>query len=167
MTAPLVAGETLRRAERADAAALRRFRCAGGPWYELDAQRYVRGALAARLTAGAAAAWVVEQDGAIVAVAAHEAQPHPEDAGATITLLSVLAVRADARTSWLVGAMRLSRLVSAVMADVAGFARAPYCYSKVAVDNMPMRRFCERHGFAGGPIPSDPRYMFYVARVGG
>ena len=151
----------------ADAGVLRTFVCSTGEWYEDEAQTFIRGPLAQRVDGGFAA-WVVEDGGVgggggLAAVAAHEGRPHPDGSGALITYLMVIAARTD-RASWAQG-LELSQLVAALVADVRATDRAPYWYSLVAADNAKMRRFHEQCGFIGGPVPSDPRYLFYAARL--
>jgi hypothetical protein len=158
----------------ADGDALRTFVCSTGEWYEDEAQTFIRGPLAQRVDGGFAA-WVVEDGdggdgrdgrdsgGGLAAVAAHEGRPHPDGSGALITYLMVIAARTD-RVSWAQG-LELSQLVAALVADVRATDRAPYWYSLVAADNVKMRRFHEQCGFIGGPVPSDPRYLFYAARL--
>lgn len=158
--------ETIRTTTPADADALRRFRCSTGLWYEDDVDRYVQGSIASRVEDGFEA-WIVESAGEVLAIASHEAQPHPADPATTITFLNVIACRADDRESGLVGAARVSRLLRPLFAEVFAAGRSPYCYTRIARDNITMRRFCEHHGFVGGPVPSDPRYMFYTTKLAG
>jgi hypothetical protein len=156
--------ETIRLATPADAARLRQFRCSTGTWYEDEVEALVRGRVADRLERGAPV-WIAEADGELLAVASHTAQHHPTDPSSTITFFNVMASRVDDREAWLIGAARLGRLLRALFADVYSSDRSPYCYTRVARDHERMRRFCERGGFVGSPIPSDPRYLFYTARV--
>jgi hypothetical protein len=153
----------VRRTQAADARALRRFRCSSGAWYENEAERFIRGPLARRVARGFSA-WVVERDGELSAVAAHDGQPHPDRSGAVITWLMVLAARVDNMATPLAVVASLTRLLKAVVADAQSAGRSPYWYALVAADNGTMRRFCERSGFVAGPVPSDPRYLFYTAR---
>jgi hypothetical protein len=152
----------VRQTQRADAGALRSFRCSSGVWYETEAERFIRGPLAKRVARGFGA-WVVERDGELVAVAAHDAQPHPDRSGTVITWLMVLAARVDDTATPLMVVALLSRLLRALIADVQSSGRSPFWYALVARENMAMRRFCERSGFVAGPVPSNPRYLFYTA----
>lgn len=156
--------EVVRPTQPQDAPALRRFSCSTGAWYEDEVQDLVRGKLADRVEAGFRA-WVIEADGEIAAVAAHEARAHPAGTGATVSYLLLLALRADDVGGGLAGAARLTRILRSVFADMLGLDREPFCYTMVAVDNARMNRFCERSGFLPGPVPSDPRYLFYTARL--
>ena len=153
----------VRRTQPADARALRKFRCSTGVWYETEAQRFIRGPLARRVARGFTA-WVVERDGELAAVAAQDGQPHPDRSGTVITWLMVLAARVDEKAAPLAVVASLSRLLKAVIADVQSSGRSPYWYALVAAENETVRRFCERSGFIAGPVPSNPRYLFYTAR---
>lgn len=156
--------ERIRATTPDDAAALRQFRCSTGAWYEDDVEAYVRGPLATRVGNGFGAL-VAERGGELLAVVAHEAAVHPNDPNSTITFINVLAGRVDDREHWLTGAMRMSRMLRAVFTAVASTDRAPWCYARVAGDNVAMRRLCERTGFVGVPVPSDRRYYFYVVLI--
>jgi hypothetical protein len=153
----------VRRTQPTDARALKKFRCSSGVWYETEAERFIRGPLARRVARGFSA-WVVERDGEVAAVAAHDAQPHPDKSGTVITWLMVLAARVGDDATQATVAPLLSRLLKAVIADVQSSGRSPYWYVLVAAENEKMRRFCERSGFVAGPVPSNPRYLFYTAR---
>ena len=153
-----------RRTQSSDAAALRQFTCSTGIWYENEVQRFIRGSLANRVARGFGA-WVVEEDGEVVAVAAHEGRPHPGDSSRVITHIMCVAARVDPASTPLAEGARLSQLVRAMATDVRTSGRAPLWYSMVAVDNVRMRRFHEHFGFTGGPVPSKPRYLFYTART--
>jgi hypothetical protein len=61
--------------------------------------------------------------------------------------------------------MQLTKLAHALRRDVRATGRAPYWYSLVAADNLKMRQFHEHFGFISGPVPSDPRYRFYMSRI--
>ncbi len=153
----------VRRTQRTDAKGLRNFRCSAGVWYETEAERFIRGPLARRVARGFSA-WVVERDGELAAVAAHDGQPHPDKSGTVITWLMVLAARVDEKAGPLAVVASLSLLLKALIADVQSSGRSPYWYVLVAAENEKMRRFCERSGFIAGPVPSNPRYLFYTAR---
>ena len=79
-----------------------------------------------------------------------------------ITWLMVLAARVDDKATPLAVVASLSRLLRAVIADAQSCGRSPYWYALVAAENETMRRFCERSGFVAGPVPSNPKYLFYT-----
>ena len=157
--------DVVRRTTPADADALRSFTCSHGLWYEEEAQRFLRRGLADGVAAGHPA-WVVEADGDLVAVAAHAGVPHPDGSQRLITQVTILATRVeDDDRSWLAQGLRVSRLVQAMRAEMRIADRALYWYSVVAAENTKMCRWHERSGFIARPVPSDPRYLFFVARA--
>ena len=153
----------VRQTQRTDANALRNFRCSTGIWYETEAERFIRRRLARRVARGFSG-WVVERNGELAAVAAHEGKPHPDKSGAVITWLMVLTTRIDEQATSMTVAAQLTSLLKAVVADVQRSGRSPYWYALVAGENEKMRRFCERAGFTAGPVPSNDKYLFYTAR---
>jgi hypothetical protein len=157
----VAADVVVRQTQPDDARLLKKFRCSSGVWYENEAERFIRGPLAKRVARGFGA-WVVERDGELQAVAAHDGQPHPDGGGSVITWLMVLAARVDDSTTPLGVVGWLTLLLKAVIADAQSSGRSPYWYALVAAENETMRRFCERSGFVAGPVPSNPRYLFYT-----
>ena len=157
-------GELLvRRTTPEDAERLRSFRCSTGAWYETEAERFIQGPLA-ELVAQGFGAWVVEKDGQMAAVGAHDGRPHPDKSGSIITWVMVLATRVDASAPTVRDPVSISRLVQAMIVDVDRSGRSPYWFALVAAENESMRRFCEQAGFTAGPVPSDERYLFYTAK---
>ena len=153
-----------RRTNRRDADVLRRFRCSTGPWYEAEVEQFIQTRLADRVASDFEAI-VIDDDGDVIAVAAHEARPDPAGTGATVTYLVVAAVRLDRQGSRLEGGPRLSdALMKVVVADALASDRDPYVYALVAADNSRSRRMCERLGLTADSVRPHPDYVFYSGR---
>jgi hypothetical protein len=150
----------LRRATPGDAGQLRAFRCSTGPWYEAEIEQLVQGPLAG-LVAGGLDPLVADDAGEVIAIVASEQQRHPAGSAGFVTHITAGAVRLDRQGSGPDGSKVSDQILSAAV-DEARAAGSDGCYARVAVENARVRMLLEHMGFHSGPVPSDPRYLFYT-----
>ena len=154
----------MRPATPADAEQLHRFPCSTGPWYEAEVEQQIQGDLAGRVGRGGTSslsAFVADDAGEVVAVIACEVEPHPSGGPGTVTRITAGAVRLDRQGSSPDGTSLSSRILAAAV-DQARASGSAGCYAMVAVANVRVRQAFDRGGFFPGPVPSDPRYLFYT-----
>lgn len=148
-----------------DAEQLRSFRCSTGPWYEAEVEQLIQGSLSDQVARPEGpqdlSALVADDAGQLVAVIACEVQPHPSGGPGTVTRIAAGAVRLDRQGSSPDGAKLSGQILSAAV-DQARASGSWACYAKVAVANARVRQVFDQAGFFPGPVPSDPRYLFYT-----
>lgn len=153
-----------RRADAADARALRRFRCDKGGWFARDVQRLIRGRVASAVASGEPVdVLLFERASALVAIAVFEIDARDP----SICDLHVVAIANDDQGSHVrtpAGPQSLVKVVLDTALALAGDLGATRVRTIVARDNARSIRMLARQGFSRVE-PFDADYDEYAARL--